>query len=62
MPAKTKRKKRSDGPVPSFAAFWDYMAEEDRRAIEEIVDRYTAFVGADRTAPPPALERFVDRE
>ena len=37
-PTVTGEKQRA---APSLNAAWDYMAEEDKRAVEEIVARYT---------------------
>jgi hypothetical protein len=37
---RVKKSDRRDRPLPSLFAAWDYMAEEDKRAIEEIVNKY----------------------
>ena len=48
-----QHKKRT---VPSLNAAWDYMAEEDKKAIEEIVKRYTAI--AKKSEDIALIDRF----
>ena len=45
MPAQPKKPKQPERrPLPNLAAAWDYMADEDRRVVEEVIKRYERFV------------------